>query len=69
MNTARLRMAFTTASEAQAAGEALAPDNGAHLQWHVDGTTLVLEASAASMQGLLRSLEDVLGCLRATGMP
>lgn len=69
MNQAIVRIAFATAAEAQRAGQALAPDHGGHVAWRVEGARLVLEVHSDSMLGLVRTLDDVLGCLRATGLP
>lgn len=66
--TARVTLRFATASEASSAAASLAPDNGDHLRMRVEGAELHLEARAASLMGLLRTLDDALACLRATGM-
>lgn len=68
-NAAVVRIAFVTAAQAKAAGAALEPDNGGHVTWRVEGTTLVLQASSETGLGLVRTLDDVLGCLRAIGLP
>ena len=67
-HTASLRLRFPSHVEADRAGRALAPDNAGHVAWVVDGSDLVLEASADSVLGLVRTVDDVLGCLRATGL-
>ena len=66
---ARVTLAFATAEEAQAAAAAIAPDNGGHLRARCEGPLLHLEASADSPMGLLRTLDDAMACLRATGVP
>lgn len=66
---ATLRIAFATHADAEAAQAVLAPDNGEHLQSRVEGRDLVLTAAAATPMGLLRTLDDALACLRATGVP
>lgn len=68
-HTASLRIRFPSRTEADRAGRALAPDNDSHVAWMVDGNDLVLEASAESVLGLVRTVDDVLGCLRAAGLP
>jgi hypothetical protein len=67
-HTASLRIRFPSRVDADRAGRALAPDNAGHVAWVVDGSDLVLEASADSVLGLVRTVDDVLGCLRATGL-
>lgn len=69
MHTASLRVRFGSRAEAERAGRALEPDNEGHVAWAVDGGDLVLEASAETVLGLVRTVDDLLGCLRATGMP
>ena len=68
MHTASLRVRFPSRVEAERAGRALDPDHGGHVAWLVEGDELVLEASAASVLGLVRTVDDLLGCLRATGL-
>lgn len=63
--TVRLRLGAEAARTAQAS---LAPDNEGFLDSRVEGDDLVLTAEADSLMGLLRSLDDALGCLRATGL-
>lgn len=65
MHTASLRIRFASRTEAERAGRALDPDNDGHLAWLVEGNDLVLEASAQTLLGLLRTVDDVLGCLRS----
>ena len=67
-NRGILRLQFPDRRAAEAARQAIEPDNLGHATCRVEGRTLVVEASAASMMGLLRSLDDVMGCLRATGL-
>ena len=64
-----LKITFPSPAEARTSQAALEPDNAGHLRSRVEGAVLVLEAEADSMMGLLRTLDDALGCLRATGMP
>jgi hypothetical protein len=66
--TGRVTLAFATATDAARAEAALRPDNDGHLAARVDGTALVLEATSSSAMGLLRTLDDALACLRATGL-
>lgn len=68
MHTASLRIRFASHTDAERAGRALEPDHDGQAAWFVEGNELVLEASGASLLGLLRTVDDVLGCLRATGM-
>lgn len=65
MSTAELRLALDDPALAQAA---LAPDDEGHLSSRIDGGVLVLAATSDSPMGLLRTLDDVMGCLRATGI-
>ena len=69
MHTASLRVRFASRPEAERAGRALEPDNGGHVAWVIDGSDLVLEASSETVLGLVRTVDDLLGCLRATGLP
>lgn len=68
MHTASLRVRFPSRAEAERAGRALAPDNQGQVAWLVEGDELVLEASADTILGLVRTVDDLLGCIRATGM-
>lgn len=67
--SASVTLRFANPDEAQAAAKALAPDNGEHLRTRVEGADLHLEATSGSAMGLLRTLDDALACLRATGLP
>lgn len=67
-HTASLRIRFPSRTDADRAGRALAPDNGGHVAWMVEGPELVLEASSDSVLGLVRTVDDLLGCLRAAGV-
>ncbi len=49
--------------------DALEPDNAGHVECEVVGATLILRAASGSAMGLLRSVDDALGCVRATGVP
>lgn len=60
----RLTLGAEAARTAQAS---LAPDDDGFLESSVQGDDLVLTARADSMMGLLRTLDDALGCLRALG--
>ncbi len=64
--TVRLQMADRAAAER--ARRALEADNGDFLTAYVDGKALVMDAEAESPLGLLRTIEDALNCLRATGL-
>lgn len=65
---ATVRIAFPDAEAADTARQALEPDNDGHLDAVVDGTELVLTTESESIMGLLRTIDDALGCLRATGI-
>lgn len=66
MNRATVRLALG-AEAARTAMAALEPDNGGHLEARVEGDELVLCCEAGSVMGVLRSLDDALGCVRALG--
>ena len=66
--TGTVRIQFPDADTARHARAALEPDNEGHLDAVVAGIELVLTAEADSIMGLLRTLDDALGCLRATGI-
>lgn len=66
---ATVRIVFSDADAAETARAALEPDNDGHLEAVVEGDALILTASAGSIMGLLRSLDDALGCVRALGEP
>lgn len=68
MHTASLRVHFPSRAEAERTGRSLAPDNLGHVAWVIEGSDLVLEASSETILGLVRTVDDLLGCLRATGM-
>lgn len=65
---ATLRLHLPDPPSAQQAMRCLAADNADFLAVHVDGTFLVLDVRAASPLGLLRTIEDAITCLRATGL-
>lgn len=67
--TARVRIQLGSAAEAERVAAAIAPENEGYLACHLDGASLVLEAEASSAMGLLRTIDDALGCVRATGAP
>jgi hypothetical protein len=62
--TGLVRVPFLTAEEARRAAQALEPDNEGLLVSRIEGKDLVLEARGTAM-GVLRTLDDALGCLRA----
>jgi hypothetical protein len=68
MNRAQLRIQFASAAQAQQAGQALAPDHDGHVVWSVEGSFLILEARSDTTLGLVRTLDDALGCIRALGV-
>ena len=51
--------------EAERARRSLAADDDGHAALRVEGTVLVVEAGSETALGLLRTLDDLLGCLRA----
>lgn len=52
--------------EAERLRRSLAADDAAgHATLRVEGAVLVVEAASASALGLLRTLDDAMGCLRA----
>jgi hypothetical protein len=63
--TAEVRIRLRDAAAAQRAYRALSADDAGHAALAVDGRDLVVVASSASALGLLRTLDDLLGCLRA----
>lgn len=68
MSQATVRLTFPSAAEAETARAALEPDNDGFVAATVAGSELEITAESDSIMGLLRTLDDVLGCLRATGM-
>jgi hypothetical protein len=60
-----LRIRCRDSGEAERARRSLAADDDGHAVLRVEGTVLVVEASSATALGVLRTLDDVLGCLRA----
>jgi len=62
---ARLRIRCRDAAEAERLRRALAADDPGHAVLGVDGPELLLAAQGATPLGLLRTLDDLLGCLRA----
>lgn len=67
MHTAGLRVRCTSRAEAERLGRALEPDHEGHVAWLVEGDELVLEASSETVLGLVRTVDDLLGCVRAAG--
>jgi hypothetical protein len=60
-----LRIRCRDAAEATRLLRALAADDPGHATLRQEGAGLVVEASSATALGLLRTLDDLLGCLRA----
>ncbi|MFA5861658.1 MAG: hypothetical protein WDA16_08180, partial [Candidatus Thermoplasmatota archaeon] len=58
-----LRLGFGGAAEAQRLADALAPENAHYLLARVEGSVLVLDASAEAPMSLLHTLDDALACL------
>lgn len=65
---ATIRITFPDPDAADQARRSLEPDNDGIMETTVDGADLVLTAASDSIMGLLRSLDDAMGCLRATGI-
>lgn len=68
MHTAEVRIVCVDEGAAARLAAALSPDDGGSVGLDVAGATLVVTARGATRMGLLRTLDDVLGCIRATGM-
>ncbi len=51
--------------EAERLRRSLAVDDAGHAVLRVEGATLSVEAQSTTALGVLRTLDDVLGCLRA----
>ncbi len=66
MNTATLRLSLG-ADAAKTAAAALEPDNEGHLETRVEGDELVLTCESTKVMGVLRTVDDALGCIRALG--
>ncbi|MEA3166610.1 MAG: hypothetical protein QOJ26_1482 [Thermoplasmata archaeon] len=60
-----LRLRCRDSGEAERLRRSLAADDAGHAVLRVEGATLCIEAAAPSALGLLRTLDDALGCLRA----
>jgi hypothetical protein len=67
-HTARIRIEMPDRAAAEQARRAIEADNGDFLTAYTDGKHIVLDAEADSPLGLLRTIEDALTCLRATGL-
>lgn len=63
--TAELRVRLRDAAAAQAMLRSLQADDPGSAALATDGRDLVVVASASSAMGLLRTLDDLLGCVRA----
>jgi hypothetical protein len=63
--TGEVRVRLRDAAAAQRALRALQADDAGSAALAVDGRDLVLVASCATPLGLVRTLDDLLGCLRA----
>lgn len=60
-----LRLRCRDSGEAERLRRSLAADDAGHAALRVEGATLVVEADSATALGVLRTLDDLLGCLRA----
>ena len=65
MNRAVLSIAYPDARQAGEAARSLAPDGEGFADFWTEGKTLVVEARSEGAMGLLRSLDDVMACLRS----
>lgn len=66
--TATLTLEFASESDARTVARAIAPDNGTHATCKAIGRRVQVVASADTPMGLLRTLDDLLECVRATGL-
>ncbi|HET6399236.1 MAG TPA: hypothetical protein VFH47_06750 [Candidatus Thermoplasmatota archaeon] len=64
-----LRLRLPDEASAQHALGALRPDDPGTVLLRTEGEVLVVEACSDTTMGLLRTVDDVLACLRATGIP
>lgn len=62
---ATLRLELDSPEEAARLAASLAPENAGWLDARVEGSALVLEASADAPLSLLHTLDDALACLSA----
>lgn len=60
-----LRLRCRDSGEADRLRRSLSADDAGHAALRVEGATLVVEAESATALGMLRTLDDLLGCLRA----
>jgi hypothetical protein len=65
VRTAELTLPFADVAAAEIARAAIEPDNDGFLTCAIAGAELRLEFTSKSTMGLLRSIDDVLGCLRS----
>jgi hypothetical protein len=65
--TIALRIRCADAAEAARLLRALAPDDPGSADLRAEGADLLVAARSASALGALRTVDDVLGCLRAAG--
>jgi hypothetical protein len=59
-HTAVLHLTFPSTAAAAHAAAALAADDDAHVRTHHEGALVRVEATAESVRGLLRAVDDVL---------
>lgn len=62
---ASLRLRCRDSGEAERLRRSLAADDAGQATLRVEGAVLVVEAMSPTSLGLLRTLDDALGCLRA----
>lgn len=60
-----MTLPYGSKQEAETALAAIQPDNDGYVDASVSGSDLVLKFSSETTMGLLRSIDDVLGCLRS----
>lgn len=65
---ARVTVRLRDEDEARQVAASLGPDNEGYISCEQDGSTLTLRAKAGTAMGLLRTLDDALACIRATGV-
>jgi hypothetical protein len=64
---AALELGLGSPEQARAVATALLADDPGAIACEARGATLVVRASSPSMMGLLRTLDDVVACVRASG--
>ncbi len=65
---ARISIQLRSQEEAERVAAALEPDNGDFIECKVEENSLVLRAKSGTAMGLLRTVDDAIACIRATGV-